>query len=183
MNSRRTGFTVLELIVALAVGGTAILGAAAVLGNVADQAERLTDEARASDAQANGERLLRALAASYVSGFDGGIAFAGERTAATFVSWCHVPDGWQERCRVRLVLRAGPSADSFSALVAELSSGSSEVLLSGLPGAGAVELRYLDDPAGGGRWFHTWGAGVSAPIAIGVVTATDTLIVRLGTGP
>jgi hypothetical protein len=63
------------------------------------------------------------------------------------------------------------------------SPGGTEVVLDGFD---AAELRYLNDPSAGGQWFHTWGAGISAPRALGVVrltaTRADTLIVRLGAG-
>lgn len=180
--ARRRGFTIIELLVALAVGGVAILGAAAMLGAVSDQAERVAEVTRTMAERANGERLLRALAASYQPSVNGEATFIGESESARFVSWCQTSNGWPERCWVRLsVLPADAALGRTTRLVASLSTGGTEVVLSGFE---AAELRYLDDASNGGRWFHTWGAGISAPLAIGVVrvteSRTDTLIVRLG---
>ena len=41
-------------------------------------------------------------------------------------------------------------------------------------------LRYLNTPAGGGQWFRVWGHGITAPLAVGVITDDDTMIVRIG---
>jgi prepilin-type N-terminal cleavage/methylation domain-containing protein len=178
------GFTVLELAVALAVGGLALVGATTMLGAVTDQRDGIVAATRVTDEAANGERLLRTLAASFQPSLGGEVTFVGERHAARFASWCRTTNGWQERCWVGLSLHradrsADPSAPDSFRLLAQLSTGGTEVVLADLPDA---ELRYLDDAANGGRWFHTWGAGVSAPLAIGVVTSRDTLIVRVGIG-
>jgi hypothetical protein len=42
------------------------------------------------------------------------------------------------------------------------------------------ELRYLKDASTRGTWFRSWGTGISAPIAIGVIVDRDTLILRIG---
>ena len=38
----------------------------------------------------------------------------------------------------------------------------------------------LNNPLGGGQWFRVWGYGTTAPLAVGVITDADTLIVRIG---
>ncbi|MGH7620912.1 MAG: hypothetical protein ACREMU_01100, partial [Gemmatimonadaceae bacterium] len=41
-------------------------------------------------------------------------------------------------------------------------------------------LRYLTRVSGGGEWIRVWGAGITAPLAIGVILDADTLIVPIG---
>ena len=42
------------------------------------------------------------------------------------------------------------------------------------------EFRYLTTVTGGGEWIRVWGAGITAPLAIGVILDSDTLIVPIG---
>jgi hypothetical protein len=65
----------------------------------------------------------------------------------------------------------------LSSLVAAFASGDSVTLL---VREQPIELRYLDDPRGGGRWFVSWGAGITAPLAFAVISGADTMIVRIG---
>jgi hypothetical protein len=41
-------------------------------------------------------------------------------------------------------------------------------------------LRYLSAASGGGVWFHAWGQGITAPLAIGIVLDGDTTILPIG---
>ena len=83
--------------------------------------------------------------------------FSGEPAAASFSSWCDVPSGWQERCSVSL---AASSDQGHASLAARLDRGDPITLL---VRDAPIELRYLDDPRAGGRWFTNWGAGITAP--------------------
>ena len=85
-----------------------------------------------------------------------------------------VPAGWLERCDALVAI---DTAAGGLALVARLSTGERIVLRQGFQ-TGA--LRYLNTPAGGGQWFRVWGHGITAPLAIGVITDSDTTIVRVG---
>jgi prepilin-type N-terminal cleavage/methylation domain-containing protein len=114
------GFTLLEVVVALAVGGVLLLGARRMLETVGDGAQGITEAAKAADREANGERLLRALLGRLEVGTDSTRTFSGEEQAARFTSWCDVPAGWQERCIVTLVVGAGPGG---ATLTASLSTG------------------------------------------------------------
>jgi hypothetical protein len=62
-------------------------------------------------------------------------------------------------------------------LVARLSTGEVIALQRGFS---TGMLRYLNDPIGRGVWFRIWGHGITAPLAIGVITDGDTAIVRIG---
>ncbi|MHB1329011.1 MAG: PulJ/GspJ family protein [Gemmatimonadales bacterium] len=171
--TRRRGFTLLELMVALVVGGLTLAGASAILGNLYESAAHLQAEVARMDRLANGERLIREVAASFQPGNGHNSTFFGTPRAAHFSSWCLVSDGWFERCVVDLTPR---SDGLYLSLRYDNESLFSEVRLE-MP---QRELRYLADAADGGRWLAEWAAGTSAPLAIGVVSVTDTMVVRLG---
>ena len=170
----RHGFTLLEVVIALALGGVVILGAHALLDALADAAQRLPQDAAVSDRDENGERLLRALVGRLEVGTSLVTQFSGEPTAARFTTWCDVSSGWLERCDVVLAIET--EGDSGT-LVARFGNGSTIPLRRGFH-RGA--LRYLNSPANGGEWFHSWGTGVTAPLALGIILDRDTLIVRVG---
>jgi prepilin-type N-terminal cleavage/methylation domain-containing protein len=171
---RRSGFTIIEVMVALAVSGIVLLGARAMLEATADQAGRITRAAATADRDANAERTLRALVERLEIGTVPGTEFSGDPATAAFASWCDVPGGWLERCAVTL----GIERDSSGiALIARTSTGSVIRLREGLRN-GAI--RYLDSPSAGGTWIRVWGAGITAPVAIGVFLDRDTLILRVG---
>jgi prepilin-type N-terminal cleavage/methylation domain-containing protein len=174
MSARRAGFTLLELVVALFVSGVVLVGARLIMESVADAAGRLHTAAEAADREANGERLLRTLFARLEVGTDSTREFGGDGRHVAFTTWCDVPDGWLERCQADVSIEAVAGG---RALVAQLSTGERIVLRRGF-GTGA--LRYLNAPSGGGEWFQVWGRGLTAPLAIGVITDGDTTIVRIG---
>ena len=173
----RPAFTLVELLVALLVGGVAILGARSVLASLGDHADRVAEFAIIADREANGERVLRTLVSNLEIGTTNDASFGGDEREARFTSWCTSPSGWQERCTVRLVVRPGDSVGAPSIVATVLSTGEIVPVLSD---ATEPRLRYLRDAANGGSWFHTWGTGITAPLAIGIVTERDTLIVRIG---
>ena len=166
-----------ELLVALVVGGVAILGARSVLGALADHADRVSEAAAAADRAANGERTLRALVGGIEIGTTKDAGFGGDEREARFTAWCPTPSGWQERCTVRLLVLPSDSLTAKSIVASVLSTGE---ILPLLESAAVQRIRYLRDAANGGTWFHTWGTGITAPLAIGIITDRDTLIVRIG---
>lgn len=174
MHVRRSGFTLIEVLVALAIGGGVLLTGRMLLEQLADDGERLIAHAKESDSQANAERSLRELLLRLEVGTDSERRFAGDERAARFTSWCDVPRGWQERCTVTLALNA---AGREPVLAASLSTGDLLVFRRGFS-HGA--LRYLGDAARGGTWFRSWGESITAPLAIGVILDADTLILRIG---
>lgn len=172
---RRSGFTLIEVIVAVTLSAIVLLGARALWESLAGSVDRLRTRATADARVVNGERLLRSLVGRLEVGTDLSHEFAGDEREAHFTTWCDMPAGWQERCDAVI----GIEADSGAGLrlVARLSTGERITLQRGFA-TGA--LRYLNDPIGGGVWFRIWGHGITAPLAIGVITDGDTAIVRIG---
>jgi prepilin-type N-terminal cleavage/methylation domain-containing protein len=172
----RRGFTVLEVIVALAAGVVALLSARAMLTGIADGAHTIALASDSLDRGANGERLLRALVRQVETTADGG-EFGGDERTVRFTTWCTVPGGWQERCRAAVTFG---DVDGDEALLVMTTVDGILPLRRGIT-TGA--LRYIGDAARGGRWLHVWGEGISTPVALGIVLDADTLILSIGERP
>ena len=175
---RRSGFTLIEVMVALVVGAIVLLGAHRVLAILTDQTHAFAHHAMESDREANGERMLRDLVGQLEVGSPGTVPFTGSADTVRFSSWCETGDGWPERCQVTLFFTA--SADQES-LQAEIGAGPPIDLLGGFSNGA---FRYLESAAAGGQWFQRWGTGITAPLGIGVVVeranAVDTMLLRVG---
>jgi len=175
----RTGFTLLEVLVAIMIAATLLLSADVVFEQLADSraaAARATVERdRAQNTLALIRRWVRQVDISPSLG-PGSVPreFAGDSVTAHFQSSCVAPGGWERACDV--TLHVVSSSDTL-ALVATSSSADSVRF-------GAHDrilvLRYLMDAANGGRWVSSWPAGPTAPIAIGIVRAADTVLCRIG---
>lgn len=172
----RAGFTLVEVMVALVVMGVVVVGARTMLGQIADDADRITAASTEADREANAEGLLRTIAGRLetrpVLGQE--IRFEGEPQGARFHSWCEVPDGWLERCEASLGFI---DLEGEKVLALRLSTGELVALRRGFR---TGEMTYLRDAASGGTWVRRWGASVTAPLAFGIVVDGDTTLVRIG---
>lgn len=174
--ARSAGFTLVEVMVAIVVIGVVLVGARTMLGQIADDADRISAAARQADREANAEALLRTIVGrmevSSVVGEE--VRFEGQPEGARFHTWCEVPDGWLERCQASLGFI---ELDGSPALALRLSTGETVPLRRGFR---TGEILYLREPAAGGDWVPKWGASLTAPLAIGVVVDGDTAILRIG---
>lgn len=169
------GFTLVEVVVALAVGGLVVLGAAGLFLQLAGGADRVQALAWRADREANAERLLRDVVGRIEPSAGREPSLVGDRRSARFSSWCDVPPGWQERCAATLSVRRASNGRAY-ALLLELSTGESVELLDDRSPA---DLLYLTDPARGGTWLTEWRS-VTTPLALGIARDADTLILRIG---
>ena len=180
LRSARRGFTLVELLVSLAVVGLVLAGARAILEQLSGTALQIAAGAERADRTANADRVLRALLGQLELGRGEGARvgegrrFTGNERAARFSSWCDTPAGWQERCEVAVGI---DTLGGSGVLAVSLSTGEVLVLRRGFRSG---RLRYLSDPGSGGVWFRDWGTSVTAPVALGVVLDADTLVVRIG---
>lgn len=175
---RRSGFTLIEVMVALMVGAIVLLGAHHVLAILTDQSRALRGRAAQSDRDANGERLLRSLVGQMELGSPGTVPFSGSPDTMRFSSWCETPAGWLERCAVTLSFAADSDRQT---LRAQLNAHRPIDLVRGFRRG---TFRYLESAAAGGQWLQQWGTGITAPLGIGIVLlrddGVDTMIVRIG---
>ncbi|MDQ2930842.1 MAG: prepilin-type N-terminal cleavage/methylation domain-containing protein [Gemmatimonadota bacterium] len=170
----RPGFTLIEVIVAMTISSMLLLGARAMLGEVGDDALRIGAQAMVQDRDANAERSFRALIGRAEIGTGAQGEFAGDPLRASFSTWCDVPGGWEERCRA--IVSVEKVANRIF-VVARPTIGAPIVMRDSLQ-RGA--LRYLISADGGGSWLNVWGAGITAPLAIGLIVNADTLIIPIG---
>lgn len=174
MRPDRSGFTLLEIIVALAIGGLVIAGVRSLLDVLGTHAARMASSTARIDADANTERLVRAALGQLSVRADTMPAFHGDGTEAAWRSWCDTVAGFREPCFIRLLVTQGSTGAQVT--LAMPASGDVSVR-TGLRNAG---LRYLADAADGGHWREAWPSSLIPPIAIGIVMDDDTLVARIG---
>lgn len=164
----RHGFTLVEVMVAIAIGGLVLLGARSLLEVLADEEHHVARDTATEDARSNGYRTLRSLVGQMEVGTTESGPFSGDPESTSFTTWCDVPSGWQERCAVTLAFeREGAE----TVLVAHLPAERRLVLARDFS---AGEFRYLNSATSGGQWFRQWGRGITAPLAIGVILERGT---------
>jgi prepilin-type N-terminal cleavage/methylation domain-containing protein len=174
LSAERRGFTLVEVLVALALSAMVIGGARGLLEGLARQAGQAMIAASSDDSRANAAWAFRQLVANLALPSGDSAAFDGDARQALFASRCAVGGGWQERCDVSLV--AEPLSSGTRVLVV-LST--NDTIALGTASRGA-ELRYLGSARDGGRWLRGWERSLALPLAIGVIMDDDTLVARVG---
>jgi prepilin-type N-terminal cleavage/methylation domain-containing protein len=168
----RTGFTLIEVLVALALSAIVVLGARGLLEGMMGQAHGIVRAAYTADSLANVDLTVHRLIGNLALAQGDAPSFDGDERSARFDSWCMTPGGWQERCAIQLV--ANP--DSTGGVHLLQTAGEPIVVGSGQRSA----LRYLAEVGGGGHWVTRWQSSITPPLAIGVLTGTDTMVLRIG---
>ena len=153
---RRGGFTLVEMLVALAIAGTVALLANRIFGVVTDGVRQIREARSALDRDANARRWLAAAFLSLEVGQEGTIPFEGAREGVAFSARLRTERGWYERRAVRLFVTAGD-------LVAEAGASGRVTLGTGVSG---VAFDYLLEPGADTRWASAWTSPVSAPLAV-----------------
>lgn len=147
--SDRRGFTLIEVLVALAISGLVIVAAHRVFSGVADGAQAVAVARERLDGQANGRRWLKATFLSLESPFEGRL------TRASFMSWQMSSGGWFEQ-KPTILQQTG---DRLTGTVA----GQTLDLADGVT---AVAFDYLLEPGAETTWVREWVSPVSAPLAV-----------------
>lgn len=183
---RTQGFTLLEVLVGLVIGGVALAGAAALFVGLSGHVDRVAEASFRTDRDANAERLLRSVVSSTHVGGEEGFPLEGDEGEVRFLSWCQPPDRWPTSCSVRLTV---PVRGEVAAVVLETTA--LDVPSAGFPVAGTrIELwsglrtgriLYLVRGSDGGEWTDRW-TDRRLPAAVGLVLDRDTLVLSLGRG-
>ena len=172
MTARRAaGFTLIEITVALVVGGMALTAAAALLQGLGGRAEAIRAAAAHVDGDANAERLLRSVWANLRLSGDSTGSIRGDSATVSFQTWCQTSEGWMRPCRGHLAVEHD-GGGYLIRFYMDAPQCRPLTLWRGLPSAG---LRYLTDPAHGGTWQRRW-ADLVIPPAVAVIAGSDTLI-------
>lgn len=173
MFANRRGFTLIEVLVALAIGGVVLTGCRLLLEGLADHASAIVRTAADLDASANAERAVRQIVENLALAPEPQPTFVGSASEAVFASWCPSAYGALEPCTVRLSVQAA----SAGVTVGMATPGGQKLVLRRVAGA---ELRYLANASSGGIWYTRWNDAISPPLAVGVFSTTDTLVMRIG---
>lgn len=170
--NRSTGFTLIEVLVALTLAGFVLLAVHQVFVGVADGAERLEAARSRLDREANARWLLAWLAGSIEVGRND--PFSGEPHAVAFTSW--VTDSLGHRVRRRAALRTEGDILMLSGLYA-----GPVALLDSLR---AFDVDYLLELGANERFVRRWYSDAGAPagfrLRITWAARTDTLLLLVG---
>jgi len=172
-NLQRRGFTLLEVIVAIAVMSIVMFGARAILDQVGASGTQIAAAATDADRAANAEWIVRGLIDRTVAA-DSATPFTGTPVSMSFTSWCDVPDGWREPCGIQVAIVPDSTA---TALIVRTSTGH---IIRLREHATNARLRYIQDVTNGGHWLARWLDPTNTPVAVGFVSDQDTLTFRIG---
>jgi len=173
-----TGFTLVEVMVALVIGGMVVAGAAALLSALGNRAQAIERAAARADQDANGERLLRTLVANLQFGAGTTTpSFVGDLSSASFRSWCETPAGWLDHCTVRLAFEP----QGGKAVLRLQLRGAYSTTLDLRTGFQKGRLRYLQEVDRRLSWIDTWSERIT-PRGLAVIIDGDTLLVPVGAG-
>ncbi len=154
----RTGFTLIEVMVALVLTGVVAGLAHQLFGAVTDHARGLREARLGLDRRSNAQRFLQSAFLSLEVGVDSAGGFSGQRDRVSFSSWLPTADGWLERRRVELGL------DGNRWLATSPPESSVELAR----GVTALRFDYLLEPGAEAGWVAEWESAVSAPLAVRV---------------
>ena len=146
---RRGGFTLIEVMVAVAITGLVVLAAHRIFTGVADGARAVAVARENLDRHANARRWLKSTFLSLEAPFE------GRTDHVSFTSWQLAAGGWFEPRPTELRredswLLGKTATESF-----QLADGISD-----------IAFDYLLDPGANSRWVREWVSPVSAPLAV-----------------
>jgi prepilin-type N-terminal cleavage/methylation domain-containing protein len=143
------GFTLVEVMVAVAIGSLVTAAAYRVFTGVADGAKAVAAARESLDRSVNARRWLKGTFLSLEPPFEGRV------NRATFTSWQLVAGGWFEPQPISLA-REG---NRFVA-----TSGQQTLVLA--DSVENVTFDYLLEPGADTKWVREWISPVSAPLAV-----------------
>ena len=170
---RQSGFSLIEVVVALSIAAIVVLIARSMLEAIGDNSRNVMRITASNDAEANGRQMLRTLLEMTATQGDS-VGFVGKPQWTRFGSRCASPGGWTERCVVTLRVDTARGAAAFRLAI----NSEMELLLEHGFRFGAI--LYLAAATDGGVWVRDWVSKQSAPLALGLVADGDTTIVRVG---
>ena len=146
---RRGGFTLVEVMVAMAIAAVVIVAAHQLFTGVADGSKAVAIARESLDPSSNARRWLKAAFLSLEPPFD------GRANCMSFTSWQETRGGWFAPKSVVLALEK-------DRLIASAADQSIELRT----GAINVAFDYLLEPGADTKWVREWVSPVSAPLAI-----------------
>lgn len=149
--TRRRGFTLIEVMVALAISGLVVLAAHRIFTGVADSAQAVAMARENLDRRANARRWLKSTFLSLEPPFE------GRADRVSFTSWQLTSGGWFE-----------PGLTVLSREGTQFLGRNANEALQLTDGVSDVAFDYLLDPGANSKWVREWVSPVSAPLAVRV---------------
>lgn len=172
----KAGFTLLEITVALVIGGTVVLAATGLFLGLAGREEAIRESSARIDRESNAEQLLRTLFNNVEVSTDSATSIIGDSAGVTFRAWCRTGSSELNRCGVRLSIeRHGPVALLALQLTPVLRDSAGPGVPIELRRGSTGAFRYLVDPGTGGQWTTSWSRR-QPPMAMSVIIDLDTLL-------
>lgn len=172
----RSGFTLIEVLVALVVSGMVVAAAAALLSVLEDRAQTIDRAGRQIDREANADRLMQQLVGN-IGTADSTPAVLGSASAASFQTWCETPHGWLDRCAAQLSFERRGNGIALQLRLLGVDSAVIEIRRDLEIG----RLRYLRNAESRGTWTDSW-AMLGPPEAVAVILDADTLLLPVRSG-
>ncbi len=170
--SPRRGFTLVELIIALAIGGMVVMTGARLFGELTDGVRRIDDARMQLDREANAHRML----AHDVGSMDvsaSGHGFSGRHDVVAFSTW-------DTRARPWPTLRDVMLRTASRRLVRIANQDTLTVFFN----VDSVSLDYLLHAGAAESWTHQWISPSSAPVCIRMrlwrSETVDTILLPIG---
>jgi prepilin-type N-terminal cleavage/methylation domain-containing protein len=194
----RRGFTLIELMVALVLGGLVVLLAHRTFGVASDLGHRVAERREAHDRAMNGRRFLAQAFGSLEVGTVRNAGFRGLQDEVAFTTW--LVDETGAPVRKQVTVRLDRSADDTGSVAASEAGAARLLALVALveggnalprdtlvlaPEVTGLALDYLLDLGADAAWVREWRSPVSAPLAVrlrvtGASGAVDTLLCVIG---
>lgn len=171
----RRGFTLIEVLVALALTGVVVMMAQRLFASATEGAALLMRKRVELDTRANRQRWLEQAFASVAAGQVGDSGFHGDESSLQAATWSVTAQGWPERVPLVLRVKEGWVDVEIGAVSFRL----------GERLAGA-RLAYLTAEGAGYRWAVGWSSVIGAPLAVRLIleypapAAPDTCLYLIG---
>jgi len=143
------GFTLIEVMVAMAIAGVVIMAAHRIFTGVAKLCRAVAAARESLDRSVNARRWLKATFLSLEPPFE------GRANRASFTSRQLVPGGWFEQKPTQLSQDGSRFLGATGAEPIQLADGVSD-----------VAFDYLLDPGADTKWVREWISPVSTPLAV-----------------
>ena len=167
---RRNGFTLIEVLVALTIGGVVLLAAERIFAGVGDGSRQLVVAREQLDRVANSRRWLKSTFLSLEVGQAAGEGFEGRAGRVRFTSWQMTSGGWFTRQSTDLALDGSHWVATVGGFPMTLRDSVTE-----------VAFDYLLDPGADSHWVREWISPVSAPLAVRIRVKRGTWNAERGT--